>query len=160
LDGAVLERRHNLQQCPLWDIKRADLLNDLALALVKRFQQLGRIDDLEEAIAHFHDALALHPPGHQDHSASLNNLGNAISTRFQQLGQMEDLEEAIKYHRRALALRSPGHPGHSTSLKNLANTISARFEQLGQMRILRRPSRTSDKLLLFTLLVIQIAAHL
>ena len=91
------------------------------------------MDDLEEAITHFHHSLTLRPPGHSDRPNSLCNLATAILTRFQQLGQMEDLEEAINFHQQALALYPLNHPNRSSSLNNLANAISTRFEQLGQM---------------------------
>ena len=63
-----------------------------------RFEQLGRFEDLEEAITCNRQALVLFPHGHPHRSLSLNNLANAVSTRFEQLGRMEDLEEAIVKH--------------------------------------------------------------
>jgi len=51
------------------------------------------MEDLEDLITYYHEALALCPPGHVHRSSSLNNLGNAVSARYQQLGRIEDLEK-------------------------------------------------------------------
>ena len=84
-------------------------LNNLANAVSTRFRQLGRMEDLEEAITCHRQALVLLPYRHHSRSMSLNNLANVVSTRFEQLGRMEDLEEAITCHRQALALLPHGH---------------------------------------------------
>jgi tetratricopeptide (TPR) repeat protein len=81
----------------------------LAMELYLRFEELGKIEDLQEAITFYGEALARCPPGHPDHPSSLNNLANTLFTRFEQLGKMEDLEEAITYHHQALDLFPPGH---------------------------------------------------
>ena len=102
-----------------------------------RFKQLGRMEDLEEAITCQCQALVLRPHGHPGRSISLHNLALSMSTRFEQLGRMEDLEEAITCHRQALALRPHGHPDRSMSLNNLAAAVFISFEQ----------SRSQDDLL-------------
>ena len=89
------------------------------IAVSTRFDQLGKLEDLEESITCHRQALALRLQDHPHHSTSLKNLATAVSTRFKQLGRMEDLEEAITSHRQALALPQ-GHPGRSLSLNNLA----------------------------------------
>jgi tetratricopeptide (TPR) repeat protein len=108
-------------------------LNNLALALGTRFNQLGRMEDLEEAVSWHSEALTLRPLGHPDHSISLNNLAAALGTRFSQSGTVEDLEEEISLHREALSLRPLGHPDRSMSLNNLANALYTRFNQSGRM---------------------------
>src|SRR5258705_9009977 len=96
-----------------------------------RFQQLGKINDLEEAITCHREVLALRPHGHPGRSMSLNNLANALSTLFKQSGRMKELEEAITCHREALGLRPHGHPDRTSSLNNLASTLSTRFDLSG-----------------------------
>ena len=106
---------------------------NLANALSIRFKQLGKVEDLEEAILSHRQALALCPPGHPNRSSLFMNLANALSTRFHQLGKVEDLEEAILSHRQALALCPPGHVNRSSSLMNLANALLTCFKQSGKM---------------------------
>jgi len=62
------------------------------------------MDDLEDAISSYREALTLRPPGHPNRSNSLMNLANALFTRFKQSSRMEDLEDAITYHHQAYVL--------------------------------------------------------
>ena len=70
-------------------------LDNLTVAVRARFNQLGRMEELEESITCHRQALALFAHGHPNGSLSLLNLAAAMSTRFEQLGRMDDLEEAI-----------------------------------------------------------------
>ncbi|KAG1736984.1 CHAT domain-containing protein [Suillus lakei] len=106
---------------------RGQLLCNLSLMLVTRFERRGNDDDLDKATALQREALALHPVGHTHRSSSLNNLATQLSTRFEHRGNDQDLDEAIVLQREALALRLVGHPDRSTALGNLANRLSTRF---------------------------------
>ena len=131
LDKKVDDCRRKLLKCPSWRLfSRCQLLHYLSDAFYDRFKQLGRMEDLEEAIRCQRQALALRPP---DRSMSLNILAFFLRTRFKHLGRMEDLEEAITCDRQALALRPHGHPDRSMSLNNLAISVSTRFQRLGRM---------------------------
>jgi len=137
-----------------WNPHHHTFLNNLGATVFIRFQQSGRMEDMEEAITCHREALALCPRGHPNRAASLNNFANAVSTRFEKSRSMEDLEEAITCHREALTLRPHGHPARSSSLINLTNAVSTRFEQLG--KIWRRRSDVTAKQLLSFLRVIPI----
>ncbi|KAF7976366.1 hypothetical protein HWV62_6925 [Athelia sp. TMB] len=104
-----------------------------AVASLDYFHALGQIEDLEQAINHFHYALALCPPMRPEYPTILNNLAHTLHIRFKQLGQMPDLEQAITYHRGALELRPPGHPDRRYSLTNLALALITCFEKSGQL---------------------------
>jgi CHAT domain-containing protein len=106
---------------------------NFATALWTRFQQLGRTEDLEDAISSHCQALTLCSPGHPNRFHSLINLANALWTRFQQSGKMEDLENAITFYHEALTLCPPGHPTRCSSLTNLASALFTRFEQSGRI---------------------------
>ena len=56
-------------------------LNNLANTLYTRFEQSGRTEDLEGAIAYHRQALTFRPPGHPDRSYSLNNLALVLTIR-------------------------------------------------------------------------------
>jgi catechol 2,3-dioxygenase-like lactoylglutathione lyase family enzyme len=68
------------------------------------------MEDLEEAIIFYREALALHPIGHPDRSSSLSDLTKAVLARYKQLGRLEDLEEAITFYREVLTLCPLSHP--------------------------------------------------
>ncbi|EJC98971.1 uncharacterized protein FOMMEDRAFT_161183 [Fomitiporia mediterranea MF3/22] len=107
-------------------------LNDLGNVLCVRFEQYGKIGDLEEAIKFCRTALEFCPDGHPDRCSSLDSLAGSLQTRFHQFGQLADLDDAVWHFRAALQLRPDGHSDRSASLNNLASSLSTRFEQHGQ----------------------------
>ena len=109
-------------------------LSNLAKRLSTRYDQLGAMQDLDEAIILDREALDLRPQGHLERSMSLNNLAAHLSSRYNHLWAIQDLDEAIVLDREALDLRPQGHPDRSMSLNNLANRLSTRYKQLGAMQ--------------------------
>ena len=118
---------------PALHSRRSDSLSNLASALFTRFEQVGQLVDLEEAISLFMESLMLRPASHPRRSDSLTNLASAIKTRFEQTGQLVDLDEAISLHRESLVLCPAPHPHRSASLSNLASAVLTRFDQTGQL---------------------------
>ncbi|KAI0043489.1 hypothetical protein FA95DRAFT_1498558 [Auriscalpium vulgare] len=128
---------------PLGHFNRTLSLNNLANALSTHFGQLGKLQDLEEAIALHRETSSLMPVGHPGHSSSLDNLATALWTQFNKLGELPVLEEAITLHRQALSLRPLGHPDRSSSLNNLAIVITLYREALSLM-LNGHPDRSSS----------------
>ena len=110
-------------------------LADLGVALSYRFNHLGELSDLEDAISRHRDAvnLELTPHGHPHKLASLSNLGHSF-TRFERLGELSDLEDAISSHRDAIDLTPHGYLHKPGILNNLSNS----FERFGQLSDLER----------------------
>ena len=81
---------------------RSTSLNNLAVDLFTRYQQLGAMEDLDEAIVLNREALDLRPRATRA-PPSLNNLAVDLSTRYNQLEATEDLNEAIVLVREAIA---------------------------------------------------------
>ncbi|KAG1718456.1 CHAT domain-containing protein [Suillus lakei] len=111
--------------------RRGELLCNLSLMLITRFERRGNDEDLDQAILLQREALVLHPVGHADRTISLNNLAGQLFYRFNHRGNNEDLDQAIALHREVLALRPVGHTDRSASLNNLANGIYTRFNHQG-----------------------------
>ncbi|KAG2739836.1 hypothetical protein P692DRAFT_20754507 [Suillus brevipes Sb2] len=133
--------------------RRGQLLGNLSIMLVTRFERHSNDEDLDHAITLQREALDLHPVGHTDRSSSLNNLANQLSARFNHrgnaedldqaialqrealdlhpVGNTEDLDQAIALHSEALALAPVGHPDRSSSLHDLAVELSTRFDHRG-----------------------------
>ncbi|KAF8501303.1 CHAT domain-containing protein [Gautieria morchelliformis] len=144
LNLAISLYREALHLLPAQHPRRSSSLNNMAVALrtrsftgiasalVTRFEQSGRHEDLEEAISLHREALELRPAPHPLRSDSLNNIANALSTRFEQSGRHEDLEEAISLHREALGLLPAPHPLRSNSLNNVATALKTRFGRFGR----------------------------
>ena len=85
--------------------------------LANRYEQLGAMEDLDEAIVLVREALELCSQGHPNRSIPLNNLANRLSTRYNQLGAMEDLDVAIVLDREALDLCPQGHHNRPIALQ-------------------------------------------
>ncbi|KAF8182738.1 CHAT domain-containing protein [Mycena galopus ATCC 62051] len=116
-----------------------DLLSDqsgslsaAANSMLKKFDQLGDPNDLDEAIRLHRKALALRPQPHPNRSDSLNNLANTVLTRSEQGGDSNDVDEAITFLTEALTLCvSPHDPVRGSSLTNLGNAVLTRFYMWG-----------------------------
>ena len=77
------------------------LPNILPHDLFHRFEKIGRLELLEEAITLNRERLKLWPAHHPKQSVVLDNLGWALLKQFEQLGQHNDLDGAILLHRQA-----------------------------------------------------------
>ena len=69
-------RRAALELCPAPNLHQSGTFNNLAYALCARFKQLGRLEDLEEAISIYRDALDLRVEPHPERPGCLSNLAN------------------------------------------------------------------------------------
>jgi hypothetical protein len=66
-------------------------LHNLPTVISTVFKLLGKMDDLEEAVSYFHQALDLS----SDHSDRSSALASALRAHFDHLGEMNDLENVI-----------------------------------------------------------------
>jgi tetratricopeptide (TPR) repeat protein len=77
------------------------LLNNLGVFLESRYERVGDMADLEEAIQVARRAVALTPGDHSDLAVILNSLGNKLERRYKRTGDMADLEEANRVFARS-----------------------------------------------------------
>ncbi|KAG1791599.1 CHAT domain-containing protein [Suillus plorans] len=131
LDEVISLHYDALRHYNIENASRGQLLCNLSVMLLTRFQRRGNDKDLDQAIAYQMEALALRPVGDSDRSTSLNNLAVQLFSRFEHRGNNEDLDEAIALHREALALRPVCHTDQSRLLNILANRLSSRFQHRG-----------------------------
>ncbi|KAG1741307.1 TPR-like protein [Suillus lakei] len=110
---------------------RWQLLCNLCVMLLTRFERRGNDEDLNQGIALQREALGLCPVGHTDRYMPLDGLATQLSKRFKHRGNDGDLDEAIALYREALALLPVGHTDRSWSLNNLANQLSINFHHRG-----------------------------
>ena len=108
-------------------------LNFLGHCFFTRFQRLGRLNDLDDAISRQKEAVRLTLDGHPDKPGRLNNLGCSVQARFQRLGQLNDLEDAVSRGKQAVDLTPDGHPNKPRCLNNLGMGLLTRFVRLGQL---------------------------
>ncbi|THU95148.1 TPR-like protein [Dendrothele bispora CBS 962.96] len=112
---------------------KAGQLNNLGTAFFRRFERLGKLKDIENAIHVMQQAIDLTPDGHADKAGQLSNLGSAFFRRFERLGKLKDIENAIHVMRQAVNLTPDGHADKARRLNNLGNAFESRFECLGEL---------------------------
>ncbi|KAI6042963.1 hypothetical protein EDC04DRAFT_868789 [Pisolithus marmoratus] len=130
----ISRKREKLRCCPPGRDGRDVALFDLAEALYQRFEKDHEIDDLNEAITFYRDALELRAVENDDRSLTFHQLALCLVNRYGKLGVVDDLEEAIILGRAALDLRPSGHPGRHVSLINVACDLRKRFTKKAAIR--------------------------
>jgi hypothetical protein len=101
----------------------------LAAVLHDRFSAEGGLDDLDEAIARYREALARQIPTAPVYPAMLSNLGLALQDCYLYRDDDAALEEAIALHERAVAACPPRSPDRAGYLGTLAAAVQLRFER-------------------------------
>ena len=76
-------------------------LNNLGNGLRDRYAHTGRLENLEQAIAAFQQALAQTASDAPDRPGRLNNLGNGLRDRYGRTGRLEDLKQSASSYRQA-----------------------------------------------------------
>ncbi|KDQ62183.1 hypothetical protein JAAARDRAFT_30084 [Jaapia argillacea MUCL 33604] len=109
------------------------LLYNVAAALFERYHHAGMLEDLEDSIKHYNDALSIHTVGTDLHSSTLSGLATARWNRFVRLGMSDDLTSAIALHTQVLTTRPAGHPDRPFSLANLAGALHSKAFEYGSM---------------------------
>ncbi|TEB23804.1 hypothetical protein FA13DRAFT_1818193 [Coprinellus micaceus] len=120
----------------------------LATALYKRFWEFGRPEDIDQAVAHNRDGLAMRPPGHPMRGMSLNNLANSLSTYVRERGSsLSEIDKVIGLRREALNLLPHGHEVTSSYLCNLSIDLRYRYEMTASIVDLEETLRLGRKAL-------------
>ncbi|KAJ7865997.1 CHAT domain-containing protein [Mycena olivaceomarginata] len=108
---------------------RAQLLNILGDILLKSYQVSGTVDNLNQAVCAYNDAVR-DDPGHVIYLA---DLGRSLQLRFERLGSLLDINQSIEMLEDALRLTPDGHPDKPSLLNNFGSSLACRFEQLGDL---------------------------
>jgi tetratricopeptide (TPR) repeat protein len=101
--------------------------------LRSRYERVGRLEDLEEAIRVTEQAVKVTPNGHPDLLKMLNNLGIELEKRYERIGRIEDLDEAFRVTEQAIKVAPDDHPDLATCLNNLGNQLERRYERIGRI---------------------------
>jgi len=114
------------------DSKKWLLLDGVAMELVKRFQEMDSVDDIDRAITLEERAIET-TTASRDRASVLKNLGIALQSRFERNASMDDLDRAITAKEQAVELTPIDDPSYAASLSNLGIALQRRFERLGVM---------------------------
>jgi tetratricopeptide (TPR) repeat protein len=112
---------------------------NLAVRLLGRYRETGKVEDLNRAIEDGRNAVDRTPPDDPERADRLTITGNVLSERFNRLGCRTDLDEAIVVFAQ-VADMPPGHADRGGHLCNLATALRRRDEagDLNQAIILGR----------------------
>ncbi|KAG8944893.1 hypothetical protein FRC03_001873 [Tulasnella sp. 419] len=122
----------SLQQCAPEYPKRCMLLSHLALCYHAHYHRHNGVQELEEAIHYFEEALPLFSSTMESHpsfAATLANLAESLRARYALLRNPQDLSSAILYFKRALSLMSPGDPNRMLSSGGLGACLRAEYQR-------------------------------
>ena len=130
----MLHTSHMLDFTPDGHPDKPLCLSNLGIALQTRFNRLGNLADIENAILSHQKAVDLTPDGHPNKPRYLFNLGSSFGTRYNPLRNLGDIENAILNHQKAVDLTPEAHPNKSYRLFNLGNSLSIRLERLHNLK--------------------------
>jgi tetratricopeptide (TPR) repeat protein len=111
------------------DSTRANHLNTLAVALVRRFERDGGAGDLRDAEHAARESVEASKPDSIDRQRNLGTLGTVYMQRFQHAGDRGDLDRAVEIGRQATATDDPAL--RMMAIGNLGNRLRTRFELTG-----------------------------
>ena len=89
---------------PTGHTEQAGWLSNLGATLLRRFERVGDLADLDAAVEAGRAAVAATPTGHPDQAMYLSNLGDALQTRFERVGEPVDAQTALDAWRKAAAV--------------------------------------------------------
>ncbi|RPA97081.1 hypothetical protein L873DRAFT_1771948 [Choiromyces venosus 120613-1] len=108
------------------------------------FEQLGDLDDLQQAMEHCEAAVSATPPDHPARVATYNNLGNVFCWRFGRLGDLSDLQQTITYGEAAVAVTTKDHSYLALRYNNMSNNCYQRFDRIGNINDLQQAIKYAE----------------
>ncbi|KAJ7210130.1 CHAT domain-containing protein [Mycena pura] len=112
---------------PVSDLNRGRLLNLLGDMCLKQWETSQVMDDLNQAVYAYEDALRDDPTN----VTYLGDLGSSLRLRFLQLGEVNDIDKAVLLQKEMVHLTMDGDPNKARMLTDLGTCLQIRFEQLG-----------------------------
>ncbi|KAI0092623.1 CHAT domain-containing protein [Irpex rosettiformis] len=150
LATSIQSLRYAAALAPDGDPEKPTILTNFGVALDIRFERIGSLPDLEEAITAFTFAVSLTPDQFPVKPSRLNRLGNCLRQRFENAGNPKDVEEAIKHLARAIALTPDNHPDKPGRINNLGTSLQRRFEHSGNIEDLEMAIKLETRALSIT----------
>jgi len=114
-------------------IDPAAKLSDLGTSQLHRFEDVGKLTDLEDSILNLRKIIEFIGDGHPDRAKYLCNLGRSKIYRFEHFGDLADVEDCILTFREAVDLTEDGHPIKATCFANLGYVQWLSFDILGNL---------------------------
>ena len=109
-------------------------LNNQGIELLKRFENLGHIGDLEKAIAMQRKVIISTPLNSADRPLMLSSLGTSYQRRYERFGDVKDIDSAISQQFKAVASIPRNSTRRPAILTNFGNAYLRRFERFGERK--------------------------
>ena len=109
---------------------RPFLLHGLGCVLQSRYELLGHLEDLDDAVTRCDEAVALIPGDSSDRPMLLQGLGRALLRRYECMGRLEDLERAVTHCGEVVASTPVGSPDRPIRLHALGGVYICRYRRL------------------------------
>ena len=117
---------------PSSDPDHPSYLNTLAISLVRRYEDLKSVDDLDEAISLYKTSISLTPDAHLQKPSRLSNMASALYTKYTTIDpSIQGLDQVINLYREAAQLTRNSHSEKIYYLSNTAETLITRAARLG-----------------------------
>jgi len=111
-------------------------LIQLAVNFQELYKRTGNLEDIEQAIAYYEQALELASEDHPDRPVLLGNLGDTLLLFGRRAGDRGALEQAIDYYNQILDLIPEDHPSYSILLGNIGVTLASLYKHTGDLKSL------------------------
>jgi CHAT domain-containing protein len=135
LDGALEHWRQALDLTHEDPRQHAAILFNIGVAMGERHAYTGELQDIDESIRSYRQAVKLIPLNVPDLPESLNNLGSQLVKRYNHHGaDANDLESALNAFRIAVRLTPRGSPNEAGRISNLATALHERYTRRCKIR--------------------------
>ncbi|KAJ6601107.1 CHAT domain-containing protein [Mycena vulgaris] len=136
LGHALMSRIMDREDPPEPDLKQS--LEDALVmrdpeGLLESFTHAGDIEQLDNVIIHYREAISLLPQRHDHLSAAFRNLAILLAIKFDFLGLRRDVDEALEFSRKSLELTPMEHPDRLSAASALANIRLLRYRSFAHV---------------------------
>jgi hypothetical protein len=104
-------------------------LTNLGNALLERYDEIGDIDDVREAVAAHEQSLRETSEGDWQFASRHNNAGNSMMALYGETGDPRDLPRAVRHYELAVARAGPTAQERASREYNLGNARRALWER-------------------------------
>jgi CHAT domain-containing protein len=115
----------------------ATLLHSLGDVLTNLYREKGKLEDLEESIAYYRDAIAYLDPDDANWLAYMDDLGTALRDHYTHTGNLPSLDESIKTHREVLSVATVSSSNPAAYFNHLGMALLDRYHHVERLEDLQ-----------------------
>ncbi len=128
-------------------VVHATLLHSLGDVHTNLYRERGKLEDLEESIAYYRDAIVYLDPDDANWLAYLDDLGTALRDHYTHTGNLPSLDESIKTHRRVLDVATASSTNPAAYFNHLGVALLDRYHHVEQLEDLQEAVESFEQAL-------------